>query len=131
MDFIPLTTAGNPIPLHGLCAFLALGLGAVQFARPKGSRTHRLLGYLWVGMMAVVAISSFFIHELRLIGPFGPIHLLSVFVLWTLWRGLRCARRHQLAAHRRMMIQLYAFSLILAGGFTLLPGRIMHQVFFG
>ncbi|MGO4854554.1 DUF2306 domain-containing protein [Phaeovulum sp. W22_SRMD_FR3] len=97
----------------------------------QGKQDASASGLSWVGIMAVEAISSFFIHERRMIGPFGPIHLLSVFVLVTLWRGLTCARRHQRAAHRRMMIQLYGFSLILAGGFTLLPGRIMHQAFFG
>ena len=29
--------------------------------------------------MAAVAISSFWIHEIRLVGPFSPIHLLSIF----------------------------------------------------
>jgi uncharacterized membrane protein len=29
--------------------------------------------------MAMVAISSFWIHQIRLLGPWSPIHLLSVF----------------------------------------------------
>jgi uncharacterized membrane protein len=33
--------------------------------------------------------------------------------------------------HRSAMISLYLFALIGAGVFTLLPGRIMHEVVFG
>ena len=31
--------------------------------------------------MAVVAVSSFWIHQIRLVGPWSPIHLLSIFTL--------------------------------------------------
>jgi uncharacterized membrane protein len=31
--------------------------------------------------MVVVAASSFWIHEIRLLGPWSPIHLLSIMVL--------------------------------------------------
>jgi len=41
------------------------------------------------------------------------------------------ARRHQVAAHRRAMIMLFAGALVIAGLFTLLPGRVMHKVVFG
>jgi uncharacterized membrane protein len=37
--------------------------------------------------MAVVAASSFWIHQMRLVGPFSPIHLLSIFTLvMSRWR---------------------------------------------
>ena len=31
--------------------------------------------------MLAVAISSLWIHEIRLLGPFSPIHFLSIFTL--------------------------------------------------
>ena len=70
-----------PIPLHALGAMLAIMLGAAQLSMKKGGAVHMLLGRVWVGLMLVVAGSSFFIHEIRLWGEYSPIHLLS---LWTI-----------------------------------------------
>lgn len=72
MNITPVLNAPFVIQLHLLAALLALGLGAVQLAAAKGTPDHRRLGYIWTGMMAVVALSSFFIFELRLWGPFQP-----------------------------------------------------------
>ena len=88
IDLSPLLNAAPPIPFNALAA---AGLGAVQLWRPKGGRVHRRLGYLWVALMAGVAISGLFIHELRMVGPFSPIHILSLLTLaslWVVWRGL-------------------------------------------
>jgi len=41
------------------------------------------------------------------------------------------ARRHEVARHRSAMIALFTGALVIAGAFTLLPGRIMHAVLFG
>jgi uncharacterized membrane protein len=79
----------------------------------------------------VIAISGFWIQEIRLIGPFSPIHLLSILVLVTVPLAVWHAHSHKVAAHRSAMIKLYVFALIGAGIFTLLPGRIMHAVVFG
>ena len=70
-----------PILLHVLGAMLAIMLGAAQLSMKKGGAVHMLLGRVWVGLMLVVAGSSFFIHEIRLWGEYSPIHLLS---LWTI-----------------------------------------------
>lgn len=131
MDLSALQHAAQPIPVHAVMALVGVAVGGVQFALPKGTGPHRALGAVWVAAMTVVAVSSFFITEFRWVGPFGPIHLLSMLVLVTLWRSVRFARRGAIAAHRSAMIQLYCYSLLLAGGFTLLPGRIMHTVVFG
>ena len=50
-----------------------------------GTRNYRMLGYIWVGLMVIVAFSGFYIHVLKLVGPFSPIHLLSVLTLASLW----------------------------------------------
>jgi len=114
-----------------MIALTAVVLGGIQLATEKGTRLHRALGYVWVLMMAYVALSSFFIFELRIIGPFSPIHLLSILVLYSLWHGVRAARRGDIASHQRTMKSLYLFGLIITGFFTLLPGRAMHGVVFG
>lgn len=131
MSLGPLLSAPPPIPWHAFAAFAALAIGGVQLALPKGTPSHRVMGYVWAMLMLVIAISSFWIQEIRLIGPFSPIHLLSILVLVTAPLAVWYAHTHKVAAHRSAMIKLYVFALIGAGIFTLLPGRIMHAVVFG
>src|ERR1700752_4500794 len=107
------------------------GLGVVQMAAPKGTLPHRTLGWIWVALMAVVAGSSFWIHQLRVIGPWSPIHLLSIFSAGMLVLGVLDGRRHNVRGHRIAMISIFGGALIIAGLFTFMPGRIMHAVVFG
>lgn len=131
MTLDPLLSASPTIIAHTLAALAALVLGAMQLARPKGTAMHRSLGVIWVLLMLVVAASSFWIHTMQVIGPFSPIHILSVIVLISAPLGLYYAQTGQITAHCRTMQQLFAIALIGAGLFTLWPGRIMHQVIFG
>lgn len=131
MSLAPLLDAAPAIPLHAFAAMTAFALGIVQFAAPKGTLPHRTLGWIWVGLMAAVAISSFWIHQIKLIGPWSPIHLLSILTLVTVPLGVWAARRHRVADHRRAMISIFCAALVVAGLFTLLPGRIMHAAVFG
>lgn len=131
MSLGPLLSAPPPIPWHAFAALAALAMGGAQLALPKGTTRHRVMGYAWAALMLVIAISSFWIQQIRLIGPFSPIHILSIIVLITVPPAVWHAHRHRVAKHRRVMISLYVFALIGAGVFTLLPGRIMHAVVFG
>ena len=131
MSLAPLLDAASPIPLHALAAMAAFALGIVQFAGRKGTLPHRTLGWIWVALMAVVAISSFWIHEIRLLGPWSPIHLLSIFTPIMLVLGVWYARRHKVRGHKITMISIFAGALVVAGLFTFVPGRIMHAVVFG
>ena len=131
MSLAPLLEAAPAIPLHAFAAMAAFALGLVQFAAPKGTLPHRTIGWIWVALMVVVAGSSFWIHQIRLLGPWSPIHLLSIFTLSMLPLAVWKAHSHQVDAHRRIMISLFAGALVIAGLFTLVPGRIMHKVVFG
>ena len=134
-DFVvslaPLLNAVPQIPIHAFAAMAAFVLGIVQFVSPKGTLPHRTVGWIWVGLMATVAVSSFWIHQIRLVGPWSPIHLLSIFVLAMLPLAVWRAHTHRVADHRRIMILMFSGALVVAGLFTLLPGRIMHTVVFG
>jgi uncharacterized membrane protein len=112
--------------VHAFAAMAAFVLGVVQLASPKGTLPHRTLGYIWVGLMLVVAASSFAIQGMRQLGPFSAIHLLSVVPLAVL-----AARRKHTSTHSKAMIGLFAGALVIAGAFTLVPGRIMYRVVFG
>jgi uncharacterized membrane protein len=131
MSLAPLLDAAPAIPLHAFAAMAAFVLGVVQLAAPKGTVPHRTLGWIWVLLMAFVAASSFWIHQLKLVGPWSPIHLLSIFTLVMLPLGVWRAHRHDVNAHRRTMIGIFTGALVIAGLFTLVPGRIMHAVIFG
>jgi uncharacterized membrane protein len=131
MALSPLLNASPAIQLHAVAAMSAFGLGIYQLARPKGTRHHRLTGWIWVSLMLVVVLTSFWIHELKLWGPWSPIHLLSIFTLVMLPLGVRRARHHQVQHHRWTMISIFLGALVIAGIFTLVPGRIMHAVVFG
>ena len=131
MTLAPLLEAAPAIPLHAFAAMGAFVLGIVQFAAPKGTLPHRTIGWIWAVLMLAIVVSSFFIHELRLWGPFSPIHLLSIFTLVMLVMGVLAAHRHNARNHKIAMISIFAGALVIAGLFTLVPGRIMHAVIFG
>lgn len=131
MSLDPLLAEGVVIASHAFAAIVALVLGAVQLAAPKGTLPHRTLGYVWAGLMLYVAAGSFWISELQLWGRWSPIHLLSGLVIVTVPLAVWRARRHEVRAHKRGMIALYALALVVTGLFTLWPGRAMHAVLFG
>ncbi len=128
MTLEPLLSAPLAIQLHVATVLPAAVIGAYILARPKGTALHRLFGRVWIGLMVVTALSSFFIHTIRLIGPFSPIHALSVFTLIGAFQAVQAARRGDIRAHRRAVLGIYGAGIGLAGLFTLLPGRLMHAV---
>jgi uncharacterized membrane protein len=131
MSLQPLLNAAPAIQIHAFAAIVAFALGIVQLTAPKGTLPHRTLGYVWVTLMVVVAGTSFWIHDLRVWGPWSPIHLLSIFTLAMLPLAVLHARKHRVTQHRNAMIAMFAGALLIAGLFTFLPGRIMHAVAFG
>ena len=131
MTLEPLLAAPLLIQIHAFAALGAFTLGIFQLAAPKGTVRHRITGWLWVGLMTMIVVTSFAIHELRTLGPWSAIHLLSIFTAVMLPVGVVHARRHRVRQHRATMIWLFVGALIGAGIFTLFPGRIMHDVVFG
>jgi uncharacterized membrane protein len=131
MSLAPLLNAPLAIQLHAFAAMGAFVLGLVQFAAPKGTLPHRTVGFIWLALMLTVALSSFWIHEIRLWGPWSPIHLISIYVLIMIPTAIYFARTHKVRGHAKTVIGMFLGGLVIAGLFTLLPGRIMHAVAFG
>jgi uncharacterized membrane protein len=128
----PLLAAPTIIQLHALAAVSALALGAVQLASRKGGLRHRTVGWLWAALIATVAVSSIWISKEQMrFGPFSWIHGLSALVLVMLPFGLLQARHGRIRGHRWTMISLFTGALVIAGIFTLAPGRIMGRLVFG
>ena len=126
-----LLNESQPIPLHAIAAMIAIILGGIQFYMKKGGATHKLLGRVWVGLMLIVSFSSFFIHEIKLWGAYSPIHLVSLWTIFSVGLAIYFVRVGKIKRHKQAMLALYVFALIITGLFTLLPGRTMNQVVFG
>lgn len=131
MSLAPLLNADPAIQIHAFAAMAAFALGVVQLMASKGTLPHRTLGWLWVALMLVVSITAFFIHQIRLWGPWSPIHVLAIYTLIMLPVAVFAARRHAVERHRRTMTGVFVGALLIAGLFTFAPGRIMHAVVFG
>ena len=130
-DFSLLFQSSPVIQIHTYAAFLALLLGGFILWSRKGSRLHKHVGKIWIALIVVVAVSSFWINGIRLVGPFSPIHILSVLALWSVFVAVRHIRAGRVKEHKRVMQQLFLFAILGAGFFTFLPGRLMYNVFFG
>ncbi len=125
----PLLASGSAIQLHTAAAFIAAVSGFAVLLMHKGTAAHRRTGYVFVAAMIVTAFTSFAITSL-IPGRFSPIHILSVITLVSIPMGIFYRRQGNLRAHALCMISPLA-GLLIAGAFTLLPGRIMYQVVFG
>lgn len=130
MTLTPLLEASLAIQIHTLSAVLAFLLGACVLFRRKGDAFHRAGGKIWVVLMLVVCATSMFIHAIQMIGIWSPIHLLSISTIWFLYKGVAAARRRRIHEHQATMKSIYLGALVIAGFFTFMPGRIMHEVFF-
>jgi uncharacterized membrane protein len=125
-----LLNAQPPIPLHAICALAALVVGGMQMSMQKGTALHSVVGRVWVALMTLVAMSSFFIYELKVWGNYSPIHILSAWTLLSLGAGIYFIRKGDIRRHKLVMTSLFYLALILTGAFTLLPGRLMNTVLF-
>lgn len=131
MSLAPLLAEGFAIQLHAFCAIAAFVLGLLQFALPKGNTRHKIFGYCWVAIMVTVAISSFWIHGIDMWNGFSPIHLISIYVLYSLPLAILAARRGEIAAHKTHMRNIFIGGLVIAGILSFLPGRTMLKVLIG
>ncbi len=61
-------------------------------------------------------------------GGYSPIHLLSLFVLVQLGRGIYFAKNRNIKMHRRCMLFTYIGGLLIAGVFTFMPDRLLFKV---
>ena len=112
----------------------AFVIGSYLLLNRKGTPVHRLLGKIYMGLMLFTAIISLFMEALvgpKFLNHFGFLHLLSLFVLYTVPTAYRAIRVGNIKLHKRKMVGLYVGALLVAGAFTLSPGRLIHTWLFG
>jgi uncharacterized membrane protein len=111
--------------IHLCVALPALAIGVVMVTRPKGTPSHKLIGRIWVALMLAVAISSLWIpHFLH----FTWIHLFTLLTLVSIPAAIYKIRTGNVAGHGRTMTSLFLGGLVIAGLFTLLPGRLLGNL---
>jgi uncharacterized membrane protein len=131
MTLEPFFEASLAIQIHMIAAMGAFFLGAVVLWRRKGNTTHKQLGKVWVLLMLVTSFSAFFIHEIQLWGNYSPIHILAVTTPISLVYAIYAARKGKIQEHLRTMKATYIGGMVIAGGFTFLPGRLNYEMLFG
>jgi len=149
MSIAPLLSAAPIIQFHAFAAVAALALGVLQFAAPKGTVPHRAAGWTWVGLMAAMLCSGFFIHDAERWDPFSlnvclvprksdpwmtrcaGIHVITIAFLSVLPYAVLHARRGNVRHHRSAMLALLLGAGLIAGAFTMDTDRIIHAVVFG
>tara|TARA_R100001369_G_scaffold20215_1_gene37206 strand:- start:24366 stop:24710 length:345 start_codon:yes stop_codon:yes gene_type:complete len=112
------------------CVFI----GGFLLIIKKGTQIHKQLGRIYMILMLFTAIVTLFMPADvggRVLNHFGWIHLFSFLTIWTVPTAYLAIKKGNVKAHKRKMILLYFGALIIAGGFTLMPGRYLHGVFFG
>jgi uncharacterized membrane protein len=131
MNLAPLAAAPLALKVHLATVLPAFAIGTwLIFGSQKGSRTHRALGLAYLTLMLATAISTVFIRSIRP-GSLSPVHLFIPLTLFGIFSALWNVRRGNIRGHRSAMLGLYFGGLLIAGAFTLLPGRLLHGVFFG
>lgn len=111
--------------VHLFAAVAALVLGTVQLARAKGTSSHRAVGWTWVLLMLTVAFTSIWIPAFL---HFSWIHLFTLVTLVSLPVALWSIRHGNVERHAGTMRGLYIGGLLVAGAFTLTPGRLLGDL---
>ena len=100
MNLAPIAAAPPAIKVHLATVLPAFVIGTWQiFLSRKGSRYHRLWGSIYLALMTVTAVSTFFIRSITP-GYLSPIHLFIPLTLLGVIGALWYARRGNISGHR-------------------------------
>jgi len=108
-------------------------IGTFLLIIKKGTNIHKVLGRIYMILMMLTAGITLFMPAH--IGPkflnhFGWIHSFSLLTIYTVPTAYLAIKNGNIKSHKRKMILLYFGAIIIAGGFTFVPGRYLHELFF-
>ncbi len=118
------------VVIHVATVCPAVPLGLYLMLARKGGPRHKMLGRVWIALMVVTALSALFIRHIN-DGGFSFIHIFVPLTLIGAWQTVTSARRGDLRAHRRHLVQLYLGALIIPGAFSFIGSRLMGAWLFG
>jgi uncharacterized membrane protein len=124
-DPAPLMRAGPMVLTHLIFAITAMAGGVFILSMRKGTPQHKQAGRLWAAIMILVAVSGLAIEPAR----FTPAHAAALLVFWMVPYAIVKVRRGDLRGHKQTVAQLI-IAMIIVGGLTMLPGHLLHLVFF-
>jgi len=133
IDLAPILALPMPIKLHLATVLPAFAIGTyLIFVSAKGTPHHRALGYIYLTLMTITAVTTLFIHEVNPSGFMGLsfVHLFIPLTIYGVVMAIVGARTHNVRRHRNSMIALYLGGFVVAGGTAFGPGRMLNQVFF-
>ena len=119
---------------HLITVVPCIFLGAYGLLGKKGTPIHKTLGKIYMILMLITGTITVFMPADvggRFLNHFGWIHLFSFLTLWTVPTAYLAIKNGKVKKHQRKMILLYIGAIGIAGGFTLAPGRYLHELFFG
>jgi uncharacterized membrane protein len=122
------------IAIHMSAAIVATVIGPIalwaRLGRTSHPKLHRAFGYAWVTLMIVVAISAIFIRASPFpsFAGFSPIHLLVPYTLGMIFFAFKRLFEGNITAHRKYMQGTYIGACLVAGAFTLAPGRYLGNL---
>jgi uncharacterized membrane protein len=108
-------------------------IGTLLLLIKKGTNIHVVLGRVYMVLMLFTACVTLFMPAFvgpRILNHFGWIHCFSFLTIYTVPTAYLAIKKGNVKAHKRKMILLYFGAIIIAGGFTFVPGRYLHEVFF-
>jgi uncharacterized membrane protein len=118
------------VVVHLATVLPSLPLGLYLFLARKGGARHRLLGRVWMALMAITAVAALFIRHLNE-GSLSPVHVASAVTLVGIPLAIRSARQGRIEAHRATLVRMFVGALLVSGFLSFLPGRIMWGWMFG
>lgn len=119
--------------LHLATVIPCFFIGTLLLLIKKGTVIHKNFGRVYMVLMLFTAFVTLFMPAAvgpQFLGHFGWIHLFSFLTLYTVPTAYTAIKKGNVRAHKRKMILLYFGAIIIAGGFTFVPGRFMHELFF-
>jgi uncharacterized membrane protein len=122
------------IHLIAVSPCLIIGAYLIYFST-KGSENHKILGWTYMVLMFFQSGISLFMEARvgpQLFNHFGWIHLLSVLTIYFEYQRVFIILKKGILMPIPDQWSFYIIwsGLIVAGGFTLVPGRYLYNVFF-
>jgi uncharacterized membrane protein len=120
--------------LHLATVVPAFLIGTILLAIKKGTNIHKIFGRIYMILMMITAFITLFMQAEvgpKILNHFGWIHSFSFLTIYTVPTAYLAIKKGDVKSHKRKMILLYFGAIIIAGGFTFVPGRYLHTLFFG
>lgn len=119
--------------LHLFTVVPCFFIGTLLLLIKKGTGIHKNFGRIYMVLMLITALITLFMPAQvgpRFLGHFGWIHSFSLLTIHAVPTAYIAIKKGNVRVHKRKMILRYFGAIIIAGGFTFVPGRYLHELLF-